>query len=57
MIATRFALAAAASLFAFAAGTALASSGFPAGAVAVFDHDGDWADLAWGSARLVAFHA
>jgi len=39
------------------AGTALASSGFPAGAVAVFGHDGDWGDLAWGSARLVAFHA
>jgi phosphohistidine phosphatase len=39
------------------AGTAMATSGFPAGAVAVLEHEGDWADLAWGSARLVAYRA
>ena len=39
------------------AGTELTTSGFPPGAVAVFEHDGDWADLAWGSARLVAYHS
>jgi phosphohistidine phosphatase len=39
------------------AGTELATRGFPTGAVAVFEHDGDWVDLAWGAARLVAFHA
>ena len=39
------------------AGTALATSGFPPGAVAVLRHDGDWADLAWGSARLVAYRS
>ncbi len=38
------------------AGTELAASGFPPGAVAVFEHDGDWAGLAWGTARLVAYH-
>ncbi len=38
------------------AGAELATRGFPTGAVAVFEHDGAWADLAWGSARLVAFH-
>ncbi|HEY0951359.1 histidine phosphatase family protein [Nocardioides sp.] len=31
-------------------------SGYPTGAVAVFAYDGAWADLAEGSARLVAFH-
>ncbi|MEP9365015.1 histidine phosphatase family protein [Nocardioides sp. CN2-186] len=31
-------------------------SGFPTSAVAVFDHDGSWADLGWGSASLVDFH-
>ena len=39
------------------AGTSLATSGFPAGALAVFELDGDWADLAWGSARLVAYRS
>ena len=38
------------------AGTDLATGGFPPAAVAAFEHDGDWADLAWGSARLVAYH-
>lgn len=37
------------------AGTAMVTGGFPPGAVAVLEHDGDWADLAWGSARLVAY--
>ncbi|MBI2245537.1 MAG: histidine phosphatase family protein [Nocardioides sp.] len=31
-------------------------SGYPTGAVAVFEYDGAWADLAGASARLVAFH-
>jgi phosphohistidine phosphatase len=31
-------------------------SGFPTSAVAVFEYDGSWADLAEGSARLVGFH-
>jgi phosphohistidine phosphatase len=31
-------------------------SGYPTGAVAVFEHDGSWADLAEGTARLVGFH-
>jgi len=39
------------------AGTELAASGFRPGAVAVLELDGEWSDLAWGSARLVAFHA
>jgi phosphohistidine phosphatase len=39
------------------AGNGLATSGFPPGAVAVFEHDGEWADLAWGSGRLVAYHS
>jgi phosphohistidine phosphatase len=38
-------------------GTALATAGFPAGAVAVFEHDGAWPDLTWAGARLVAFRA
>jgi phosphohistidine phosphatase len=29
---------------------------FPAGALAVFEYDGDWADLDWASARVVGFH-
>ena len=37
------------------AGAELATSGFPPGAVAAFEHDGEWADLGWGSARLVAY--
>lgn len=31
-------------------------SGFPTSALAVFGHDGPWADLAWGTAHLVDFH-
>jgi phosphohistidine phosphatase len=31
-------------------------AGYPTSAVAVFAYDGSWADLAEGSARLVAFH-
>lgn len=31
-------------------------AGYPTGAVAVFEHDGSWADLAEGTARLVGFH-
>lgn len=31
-------------------------SGYPTGAVTIFEYDGSWADLAGGSARLVAFH-
>ena len=31
-------------------------TGYPTSAVAVFEYDGSWADLAEGSARLVAFH-
>ena len=31
--------------------------GYPAGALTVFEYDGAWADLAFGSARVVAFHA
>ena len=30
--------------------------GFPTSAIAVFRHDGRWADLAEGSARLVGYH-
>ncbi len=37
------------------AGNELATSGFPPGAVAVFEHDGEWAELGWGGARLVAY--
>ena len=37
--------------------TELATAGFPAGAVAVFEHDGAWADLTWAGARLVGFRA
>jgi phosphohistidine phosphatase len=32
------------------------ATGFPTSAVAVFSYEGSWADLAEGSARLVAFH-
>ena len=32
------------------------ATGFPTSAVAVFEYDGDWADLDEGSARVVAFH-
>ena len=32
------------------------AGGFPTSAVAVFEYDGSWADLAEGSAHLVAFH-
>jgi len=38
------------------AGTAMVTGGFPPGAVAVLEHDGDWADLAWGAARVMAYH-
>lgn len=38
-----------------AAATGLASQGFPPGAVAVFDYDGDWSDLSWAAARVVAY--
>lgn len=31
--------------------------GFPTSAVAVLEHDGAWADLGSGTARVVAFHA
>lgn len=31
-------------------------AGYPTGAVAVFEYDGSWADLAEGTARLVGFH-
>ena len=31
-------------------------SGYPTSAMAVFEYDGSWADLAEGEARLVAFH-
>ncbi len=31
-------------------------AGFPTCALAVFDYDGSWADLAEGSARLVGYH-
>jgi phosphohistidine phosphatase len=37
------------------AGTGLASDGFPPGAVAAFELAGEWADLGWGAARLVAY--
>lgn len=39
-----------------AAETAVVTRGFPPGAVAVFEYDGDWADLDLTSARLVALH-
>jgi phosphohistidine phosphatase len=32
------------------------ASGYPTSAVAIFEYDGSWADLAEGTARLVAFH-
>jgi phosphohistidine phosphatase len=32
------------------------ATGFPTSAVAVFEYDGEWADLDLTSARLVAFH-
>jgi phosphohistidine phosphatase len=35
----------------------LVASGFPAGAVAVFELDGAWGDLAWACARLVGYRA
>jgi phosphohistidine phosphatase len=38
-------------------GTELATTGFPAGAVAVFEHDGAWSDLTWAGARLLAYHS
>ena len=31
--------------------------GYPTSAVAVFEYDGDWAELDPAAARLVAFHA
>lgn len=34
----------------------LARTGFPTGAVAVYEYDGPWAELAEGTARLVAVH-
>jgi phosphohistidine phosphatase len=34
----------------------LATTGFPTGAVAVFEYDGPWADLAEGTARLADVH-
>lgn len=39
-----------------AATTELTSRGFPTCSLAVFDYDGEWADLDVTSARLVAFH-
>ena len=39
-----------------AAGTALTTGGFPTCSLAVFEYDGEWADLDATSARLVAFH-
>lgn len=39
-----------------AAATELTSRGFPTCSLAVFEYDGDWADLDVTSARLVAFH-
>lgn len=39
-----------------AAAAALTSRGFPTCSLAVFEYDGDWADLDVTSARLVAFH-
>ena len=38
-----------------AAANDLVASGFPAGAVAVFELDGGWGDLAWAGARLVGY--
>ncbi|GAB2862080.1 SixA phosphatase family protein [Nocardioides pacificus] len=37
------------------AGAAMAA-GYPTAALATFEYDGEWGDLAFGSARLVAFH-
>lgn len=37
------------------AGNAMAT-GYPTAALAVFEYDGAWADLGFGTARLVAFH-
>lgn len=34
----------------------LTTGGFPTCSLAVFEYDGDWADLDVGFARLVAFH-
>lgn len=31
--------------------------GYPPAAVTVFEYDGDWGDLDWGSARVAAFHS
>ncbi|QZY27623.1 SixA phosphatase family protein [Nocardioides coralli] len=39
------------------AGAALLAAGFPPGAAAVFAYDGAWADVAPGSARLVAYRS
>ncbi len=39
-----------------AAAAELTSRGFPTCSLAVFEYDGDWADLDVTSARLVAFH-
>ncbi len=39
-----------------AAGTALATGGFPTCSLAVFEYDGEWVDLDATSARLLAFH-
>jgi phosphohistidine phosphatase len=39
------------------AATALLAGGFPPGAAAVFEYDGAWADIAAGSARLVAYRS
>jgi phosphohistidine phosphatase len=36
--------------------TGLLTAGFPPCAAAVFEYDGEWADLAWGGARLVDYH-
>lgn len=38
------------------AGAELVTGGFPTCAMAVFEYGGTWADLAFTSARLVAFH-
>lgn len=39
-----------------AASIELTSGGFPTCSLAVFEYDGDWADIDLGSASLVAFH-
>jgi len=38
------------------AGNEIALGGYPTAAAAVFEYDGDWADLEEGAARLRAFH-